>query len=82
MLKYFCLLTISALNNEKAVILSKIVQFFRDESGATAVEYALILGLTTLSIVGAIKGLETSVANMYDTVSSTVMNSINSATGG
>jgi Flp pilus assembly pilin Flp len=70
------------LNSEEAVILFKIVQFFRDESGAAAIEYALILGLTTLSIVGAIKGLETSVGNMYDTVSSTVMDSINSATGG
>jgi pilus assembly protein Flp/PilA len=62
--------------------LSKILYFFQDESGATAVEYALILGLMTLAIVGAIRGLGTSVSNMFDTVSTNVMDSISSATGG
>ncbi len=60
----------------------KIAQFFQDETGATAVEYALILGLMTLAIVGSIKGLGTSVSNMFDTVSSNVMDSIDKATGG
>lgn len=32
-------------------------QFFRNESGATAIEYGLILGLMTLTIVGSISAL-------------------------
>ena len=64
------------------IILSEIAQFFQDETGATAIEYALILGLMTLAIVGSIRGLGTSVSNMFDSVSSNVMDSISSATGG
>ncbi len=59
-----------------------IASFLNDESGATAVEYALMLGLMTLAIVGAIKGLGNAVSNMFDTVSTNVMDSINRATNG
>jgi len=36
----------------------------------------------TLAIVGSIKGLGTSVSNMFDTVSTNVMDSIDRATNG
>ena len=73
---------LSALNSGKAIVLIRIMRFFQDDSGATAVEYALILGLMTLAIVGSIKGLGTSVSNMFDAVSTNVMDSIDKATNG
>ncbi len=33
----------------------KVRQFFRDESGATAIEYGLIAGLIAVVIIGALK---------------------------
>ena len=53
----------------------------RDESGATAIEYALILGLVTLAIVGSINDLRGAVTNMYNFVSDMVIDAANSATG-
>ncbi len=61
--------------------MSKIVDFLRDESAVTAIEYALIAGLMTLAITGAIGGLGRSVSNMFDSVSSNVMQNIDAAAG-
>ena len=61
--------------------MSKIVEFLRDESGVTAIEYALIAGLMTLAITGAIGGLGVSVGNLFDFVSSNVMQYLNDFTG-
>ena len=49
--------------------LSKILDLFKDESGATAIEYALILGLMTLAIVGAIGDFGQAVSNLWGYVS-------------
>ena len=62
-------------------ILSHIRDMIRDESGATAIEYALILGLITVTIVGAISSLEGAVTNLFNYVSGQVVDSINSVTG-
>ena len=61
--------------------LSKIRSFCQDESGATAIEYALILGLITVAIVGAISSLEGAVTNLFNHVSGQVIDAINSVTG-
>ena len=61
--------------------LSKIQAFVQDDSGATAIEYALILGLITVTIVGAISSLEGGVSNLFGYVSGQVVDSINAVTG-
>lgn len=50
--------------------------FLCDERGATAIEYALILGLVVLAIVGSISLLSGSLSNMYLFVSSSVTGSV------
>ena len=60
-------------------ILSQIRDMIVDESGATAIEYALILGLVTLAIVGSINDLSNSLSNMYDAVSDKVVEATNQA---
>ena len=52
-------------------------RFIRDESGATAIEYSLILGLVVLAIVGSIELLSSSLSNMYLFVSSSVTGVVN-----
>jgi pilus assembly protein Flp/PilA len=51
-------------------------RFLRDESGATAIEYSLILGLVVLAIVGSIQLLSDSLSNMYLYVSSSVTGAV------
>lgn len=60
-------------------ILSQIRDMIVDESGATAIEYALILGLLTIAIVGSINGLSNSLENMYDIISDRVIEATNQA---
>ncbi len=55
-----------------------LIRFLKDESGATAIEYSMILGLVVLAIVASIELLSSSLSNMYLFVSS----SVTSATGG
>lgn len=42
------------------------------QSGATAIEYGLIVGLIFLVIVAAVTTLSTDMSNMYNTVSNAV----------
>jgi pilus assembly protein Flp/PilA len=44
----------------------------RDDSGATAVEYGLILALIFLAMVGAVQSFGNETIGMWDRVSSTV----------
>ena len=44
----------------------------KDERGATAVEYGLILALIFLAVVGAIKGVATVTIGMWENVSNEV----------
>lgn len=62
-------------------ILSQIRDMIRDESGGTAIEYALVLGLVTLAIVGSIHDLRGAITAMYDVVSQKVMDATNQTTG-
>ena len=48
--------------------MSGILHFFRDESGATAIEYGLICALIVLAAVGAMTTFATNVNTMYATV--------------
>lgn len=58
-------------------ILSQIRDMIVDESGATAIEYALILGFVTLAIVGSINDLKGAINTLYDAVAEQVDLAIN-----
>lgn len=48
--------------------MEQIRKFFRNESGATAVEYALIVALLAAVIVGAVTALRDNLTNAFDNV--------------
>ena len=50
----------------------QVAEFYRDETGATAIEYALIIALVFLAIAGAVDRLAESVDTMFNFVSSHV----------
>ncbi len=52
-------------------------KFRNDESGATAIEYSLILALIFLAIMGAVKAFTGSANEMYNEIDTTIQNSIN-----
>ncbi len=56
-----------------------LVRFLKDDSGATAIEYSLMLGLVVLAIVGSIELLSSSLSNMYFFVSSSVTGAVQGA---
>jgi pilus assembly protein Flp/PilA len=45
-----------------------LLRFMRDESGATAIEYALIAGGIAVAIVAAVSSLGSAVTNNYKSV--------------
>ena len=45
-----------------------LIQFIRDESGATAIEYGLIAGLVSVVIISAVKGVGTKVSSQFSKV--------------
>lgn len=47
--------------------MSKLAQFFQDESGASAAEYALILAIVGLGIVAAVGSLRDAIDTAIDT---------------
>ncbi|MBK1666799.1 Flp family type IVb pilin [Rhodovibrio sodomensis] len=47
-----------------------IKTFARDESGATAIEYALIAALIAVAIVGAATAVGTDISGLFNSVSS------------
>jgi pilus assembly protein Flp/PilA len=53
------------------------VRFWRCESGATAIEYGLILGLIFLVIVGAVTTMMGSTNNMFVKINTAVMAALN-----
>ncbi|MFZ5810929.1 MAG: Flp family type IVb pilin [Thermodesulfobacteriota bacterium] len=50
-------------------MLNKIMNFVRDEEGATAVEYGLLAALIAAVIVGIVTTLGTQINNAFTTVS-------------
>jgi pilus assembly protein Flp/PilA len=52
--------------------LNMIKSLIRDESGATAIEYALIAGLVSIAIIAALTLLGTNLSNLFNTVATTV----------
>ena len=47
----------------------RIFQFWTDQSGATAIEYALLASLIAVVIIGAVKAVGSNVSTMFTSVS-------------
>ena len=52
-------------------------RFFKDESGATAIEYGLIAAGISVAIIAAVKGLGTQLNSTFNTVSSQLASASN-----
>ena len=48
--------------------MKQIKRFFRNEDGATAIEYALIASLIAVVIIGAVQVVGTKVSGVFSTV--------------
>jgi pilus assembly protein Flp/PilA len=58
--------------NEEAEVLRLISNFAKDESGATAIEYALIACGISLAIIAAVQGLGSTLNGRYAAVNSSL----------
>ena len=52
--------------------MERIKNFFKDESGASAVEYGLLVGLIAVVIIGAVSALGGKVQNALQTAADTL----------
>ena len=53
-------------------LLTKIKNFVREEEGASAVEYGLLVALIAVAIIGAVSTLGTTLSGLFTTVSNTL----------
>jgi len=51
---------------------SLIKSFFKDESGATAIEYGLIAAGISIAIITAVNGLGSKLSSNFETISSSL----------
>ncbi len=51
-------------------MIAKFIQFAKDDSGATAIEYGLIAALVSVAAIGALTAMGQSLNTMFTTVSS------------
>jgi len=49
---------------------SLILSFFKDESGATAIEYGQIAAGIAIAIIAAVNGVGTALSTKFDSISS------------
>jgi pilus assembly protein Flp/PilA len=49
--------------------MSLLQRFFRDESGATAIEYGLIAACIALAIIASVKGVSNNLKSTFNNVS-------------
>lgn len=47
----------------------QLMAFWKDEEGATAIEYALIAGLIAVAIIGALSALGTDIKGLFEKIS-------------
>jgi len=53
--------------------MKKLIRFFKDEEGATAVEYGLMLGLIAVAILSAVTLLGTSLSTEFTQLATDVI---------
>ena len=51
---------------------SLILSFFKDETGATAIEYGLIAAGIAIAIITAVNGVGTALSTKFDTISTSL----------
>jgi pilus assembly protein Flp/PilA len=59
--------------------MNKIVAFLKDESGASAAEYALILAIVGIGIVVAARGLQTAISGAMTHAANTINSNANAS---
>ena len=47
---------------------NKLISFFKDETGATAIEYGLIAALVSVAAIAALEAMGTSLISIFTTV--------------
>lgn len=60
-------------------MLKHVKNFYRDEDGATAIEYGLIAALVSVAAIGALTTMGGSLKNMFSFVSSQLTTATNTA---
>jgi pilus assembly protein Flp/PilA len=53
-------------------LLTEIKNFIREEEGASAVEYGLLVALIAVAIIGAVTTLGTNLSTQFNTVATTI----------
>ena len=66
---------------EVATMHKSFQSFLKDESGATAIEYGLIAALVSVAAIAALRGMGTSLSNMFSTVDSELKSAVTKGTG-
>jgi pilus assembly protein Flp/PilA len=64
-----------ALFRESSMSRFKFSAFVVDESGATSIEYALIAGIVSISIIGAVTGIKNSLNSSFNSAASSLQQS-------
>ncbi|HET6346981.1 MAG TPA: Flp family type IVb pilin [Myxococcota bacterium] len=59
-------------NKVVSVARASVLQFFRDEEGATAAEYGIIAALIAVVIIAAVKTLGTNMSSMFNRIAGEV----------
>ncbi|MBN9411505.1 MAG: Flp family type IVb pilin [Burkholderiales bacterium] len=52
--------------------MTKLIEFFRDEQGATAIEYGLIAGLISVGLLVALTDIGTSLQTIFSTIATSL----------
>jgi pilus assembly protein Flp/PilA len=52
--------------------MERIKNFFKDDSGASAVEYGLLVALIAVAIIGAVSALGTNLSSTFQTAADTI----------
>ena len=61
------------INNGIGTIMKTLVsRFFKDESGATAIEYGLIAAGIAIAIITAVQGVGTKLSTNFDSISTSL----------
>ncbi|WP_460447851.1 Flp family type IVb pilin [Alsobacter sp. SYSU BS001988] len=55
-------------------MINMMISFFRDEEGATAIEYGLIAALIAIGLIGAVGSLKSNLSNTFDNVGANLGN--------
>jgi len=57
---------------QKGMNMKKLINFFKDEEGATAVEYGLMVALIAAVIIAAVTALGTNVSSKFQSVAGAI----------